>query len=394
MDDKSAPASAPAPKPTDTEQSPVIPVVQAQKPPKKSKVKLIVGIVIGSLVIVGLTALALWYFLVWQSPQNVLTRAVAKTFTTEKSIASGTITTEMNGAKVEVAIKSASDLPKGKLAATVKISPEGLDKAIEINADGVLADDGTLYFKLDGVKKSVNIVIDQVIQSQLGSGAESHEKVAYMNSPEGKKMMEQVKQQALKQLQPVIDAVDGQWVKISPSDLSNLPSEDTACVFDSLKMIQTDADARKEVAKVYQDNAFLVIKGETEAKDGSKGYDIELDKDKAREFAKAAVDTKLGRKMKDCGGELTADSMTGDSSKGSVDSFRVWIANGELRSVELTQKADGAEAKIAYDLQPGKTETIDVPSDTKTLTELVEELQDAFSDSSSSGLSPFSALSI
>ena len=169
MDDKSAPASAPAPTPTSTEQSPVTPVVQVPQPPKKSKVKLIVGIVVGSLVAIGLIALALWYFLVWQSPQNVLTRAVANTFTTEKSIVSGTISTELSGTKVEVAIKSASDLPKGKVAATLKISPKGVDKAIEVNADGVLGEDGTIYFKIDGIQKAVDSVFDQVMQAQMGS---------------------------------------------------------------------------------------------------------------------------------------------------------------------------------------------------------------------------------
>ncbi len=380
MDDKSAPA--PAPTPTSTEQSPVIPVVQVPQPPKKSKVKLIVGIVIGSLVTIGLIALALWYFLVWQSPQNVLTRAVANAFTTEKSIVSGTVTTEFNGAKVEVAIKSASDLPKGKVAATIKVSPEGMDKAIEVNADGVLGDDGTIYFKIDGIKKAVDSVFDQIIQAQMDTGASSSEMTAYMSSPEGKKMIEQMKQEALKQFQPVIDATDGQWIKISSSDLAGASSKEATCIFDAIKMIQTDADARKELAKTYQNNAFLVIKGETEGKDGLKGYDIEVDNTKTKEFASAAGDTKVGRKLKDCGDISMTEAMTDSSESGSVERFRVWISGNELRSIEIVQKADGAEVKTTYDVQAGKTESIDVPSDAKSITDLQEELSEAMGGAS------------
>ena len=235
---------------------------------------------------------------------------------------------------------------------------------------------------LEGIQKAVDSVFDQVMQAQMGSSAGSSEMAAYMNSAEGKKMMEQMKQEALKQFQPVIDAVDGQWIKISSSDLAGVSSKEATCMFDALKMMQTDTDARKELAKAYQNNAFLVIKGEAEGKDGLKGYDIEIDKTKTKEFASAAGDTKVGRKLKDCGGASMTESMTDSSKYGSVERFRVWISGSEIRSIELVQKADGAEMKTTYDVQAGKTESIDVPSDAKSITDLQEELSEAMGGAS------------
>lgn len=370
------------------------PIMQAVQPPKKSKAGLIVGIIIGSLLLLGLIGLALWYFLVWKSPQNVVTRAVAKSLVAEKSISSGSMTIEAEKAKVNIDIKTVSDAPKAKATATIKVTPDGMDRTFEADFEGVIGDDGAIYFKVEGVEEAISGVFEAAIEAGIEESATS-EQIAFLETPQGQAYLGQMKEQAMSQFQPVIDAVDGNWVKITADDITGSNSDEQRCVIEAVKLFQNDRDFRKQVSGIYQKHPFYTIGDKVEDKNGMKGYTITLDKSASDRFISELQTVAFSDKLRDCKEELSTSASSSSSTYGDA-SYKLWVDGSEnVRSIEMTGKSDVDKISITMDVEYGKTEAVEVPSDAKTVTELKEELESLSSDGSlQTDLLPFSTLSI
>lgn len=367
------------------------PVMQAvEQPKKKSKTGLIIGIVVGSLVLLGLIALALWYFLVWQHPQNVLSRAVAKSFTQETSVAQGKITAEADGMDMTIDFKGATNQKKGKIDATMSVNAKGVNQAVKVSFEGIAGDDGALYFKADGIKAAVDQVFEASFKENMLAET-TPEQRAFLNTPEGKAYVEQMKKTAMEQFTPVIDAVDGEWVKVTPADLMVGDTKDARCAVEMLRAFQSDTTLRQQIARLYERHPFYTVSGDVEAKQGMKGYRITIDSEKARAFGQALRDDILRTQLRGCDtDEMFDTSKDYRSGKDADYSFKIWLDGSEtVRSIEMSGTSDEAKMVMQMDIEYGKTESIDVPSQTKTMKELQDELSDLFEGT----MLPFQALS-
>ena len=157
----------------------VAPSVPAAHPPygsaalkPKKKVGLIVGIISGVLILILAITAALLYFLWWQNPQKIVTDAVVNTMTTKKAVVNGKMTVIANNdSKIELNIKSAADSPKTKTDVEAKITLKNVSKTVNLKAAVVTDQDGTIYIKLDGMRKLVESVVSLAIESNVPSSA-------------------------------------------------------------------------------------------------------------------------------------------------------------------------------------------------------------------------------
>ena len=181
----------------------------------KKKVGLIVGIISGVLILILAIAAALLYFLWWQNPQKIVTDAVVNTMTTKKAVVNGKMTViASNDSKIELNIKSAADSPKTKTDVEAKITLKNVSKTINLKAAVVTDQDGTIYIKLDGMRKLVESVVSLAIESNVPSSA-------YEASPSLKQQIEAIKKQIISQLEEKMSKIDGKWLKTTAEDITN-----------------------------------------------------------------------------------------------------------------------------------------------------------------------------
>ncbi len=347
----------------------------------KKKVGLIVGIISGVLILILAIAAALLYFLWWQNPQKIVTDAVVNTMTTKKAVVNGKMIVIANNSKIELNIKSAADSPKTKTDVEVKITLKNVSKTVNLKAAVVTDQDGTIYIKLDGMRKLVESVVSLAIEANVPSSA-------YETSPSFKQQIEAVKKQIISQLEEKMSKIDGKWLKTTAEDIAN-NNTDIKCSAEIVKKLQNDSKARKEIADIYRQNSFLIIKDtKLDDRNGGRGFEIDLNSDeavaKAKDFSKALESTSIGKNIKNCTKDVRHNNGSVNKTGKSNGTLKIWadVNSHALKAVEIKGKGKDSSASLSLDIDTNKTESIDIPSNAASLKSVVEELFKGISSSS------------
>ena len=142
-----------------------------QQPPKKKRTGLIVGIVLGSIAVIGIITAVLLYFLWWQNPQKVVTDALVGAATAQKSITSSTMTVKSDDFNIAVSMKGSADSPKSSFDTKVKVSSKhfGDFGEFELQLAGVMDEKGTIYLKADGLQKIMDKAVELAVEFTTSS---------------------------------------------------------------------------------------------------------------------------------------------------------------------------------------------------------------------------------
>lgn len=338
-----------------------------QMQPKKSKKGLIIGIVTGSLLLIALVAGLLTYFLWWQNPQKMVTDAVANTITTQKATVSGNVVVEVKdaGFKLDMSIKSANDIDKSKTDISAKMMFGQSSESINLNLKGnVIVSGKDIYLKADNLKSSIadaykayNKFMAEILGYSM-TDSEINQKVA----------------DDLRPFNPTISKLDGKWLKVSLDDITDKKSR---CVANELSELNKNNNFKREIAKVYQENQFLVVQdAKVGDRNGGRGFEVHGSKDKLKSFIKSVENTEFGKKVKDCDSKaFDRDALDNNDSGNSK--LKLWVDSGHnLKAFELEGDSDGTKIKFSFDINPGKTENIEIPSNADNLKDVLGEFDE------------------
>ena len=372
--------------PEQSQSAPQPPYGNTATQPKKKRVRLIVGIISGVVALILVVTALLLYFLWWQNPQKMVTDAVANAITTKKAIVNGKVTVNAgDNGRLELDIKTANDAPKSKTDIAARITVNGVSESVKVNAELVSDGNGTLYIKAKGIKKAITSLVDAVIENQLRAS-----NVAMDTSTE--QQADAYKKQIMTQLNPVLAKIDDKWLKISVSDFDEKASECSAKVMSKL---QKDDAMRNEIANLYAENSFLIIKDtKVEERNGARGFEIDVNSaeshDKARAFAEAMKDTQFGKELRKCdpGADFkTKRNSAKNSKEDNRGALRIWVDSfsHKLKAVEfkLDDHDQEVTANLTLDIEQDKTEEITVPSSAENLKDVMNEVVKQFSHTTS-----------
>lgn len=352
--------------------------------PKKSKKKFVIGGVIAGALILLCGGGALAYSM-YQQPDKVVADGFVNVFKAKMTGATGTAEVSTNETKLTVDLSGKSSDDASAMTANVKVKMKTGDlsgKEFSVVADGVYVKEGTVYFRLANLDKAFDAYIDATYSSESMTDYSS-----------------QYKSYVKQMYQPIIDKINNQWLKISPDDLKDVDkdsSDDMQCATDALKKLRDDKNVSKEVSDTYKANKFIIIKEKLGTKDGSMGYVIDVDKDKSKTFGEALEKTEFGKSIKKC--TDMNDSSSSDSSFDDIDSssddsdikngrFEIWVDQWSHQITHVVASGEGSgDADFNLDFKPvyNKLETINTPTDAKSIKELTKELESLSSSSSSS----------
>lgn len=364
------PVSTPARPASPTSQPPIMNSVM---PPKK-KTGLIIGIVTGSVVLLLAIAAVLLYFFWWQDPQRMVTDAVVNSFQTKKVVSSGKLVMNLgDGNKVDIKLKAATDAPKSKTEATIKLAINGMEIQQDITLTMVADGKGTIYIKSEHLKDIVRQMVETIIKARSRGML-----------PDTQSTM--VRDQILKQLDEKLNKIEGKWLKVSFDELGVSRTNKDTCSQEIFDLINADQQVRSKLINAYRKNSFVTVKKDAkiEPRDGAPGFEIDLASDgkmsdKLRAFVDSLGDTKLGKKIKECYGNKVFNTANKTTPSKRLPTIRIWVDpwSHQLKALEIKARgSDGDKDRnltIDMTFDYGKSEQIDIPSDADNLKSVLQD---------------------
>lgn len=339
--------------------------------PKKGKKKLIILLSLIFVVLLlggGSVAAYFWY----QSPQKVINDSLIHAVTSKASIYSGNVIIDSNGTKVTVDIKSKQvNSVTGSMDATIKISYDGED--YETSGSVVYDSKGDLYFKISNLEE----IASQYLTTVGLTGTDSAS-TAITNS-----------------VDDLVERIDDTWVKVSSSDLKEFSQSyatSKTCIDTAVDKFKDDKKAIAEVTDLYTKNQFVVVDKSLGQKDGSFGYQVKGDEDKAESFVKGFVGTTIYKTLHDCDETFAVDAddvnFEAATSTSNVTT-ELWVDVWSHKPTKLvvSGKEDGTSVLATIKTDYNSKVEVTTPTDSISLSQLktyIEEFTDSITSAYSS----------
>lgn len=332
---------------------PVITAPASMMKPKKSKKKVvIVGIIVLAIALLG--GGGVFAYTMYQNPQKVITDAIMSAVTAKTATYSGTVSINATDVKASVILAGKQSAIAGSINAQVTVTTGG--KEYSLTGDGVITSTGDLYVKLTKLD-SISAALTSLANAQLGTTGDSTALV-----------------------QKLVGKVDGTWVKVSSSDLksySDTAASAQTCTTTALDKFKNDSSATKEITDLYQKHPFIAVDKNLGVVNGSVGYALKADKTATTAFIDGLKSTKIYTTLHDCDSTFTLDSsaLTADTGT-ATGSVELWANQWthQLTKVVLADTSSGSTINATIEPAFNQPVTIDTPTGSTTLTQLVSDL--------------------
>lgn len=333
-------------------------------PTKKSKKGLLIGIISGSVVLLGLIAAVLWYFLVYNNPTNVVFDAFSKVLAAKSGSADGNAAFTGTDFSIKSDISAASN-EANQVSLDTKMTATISGQELKLDA-GFVGEKDTLYIKLDG--------LSEIVSTMVGGSEYSAMITTYYGG--------------------LLSKVDGKWVVLSESDLAEYTNNDdedaSKCMEAQYSKLKTDASLRSELVATYRAHPLFIIESKGSDKDGNHYVLKPVTSTEAKKFFKALAETQFIKGLDDCtNADLKSsvrDAVSGDisSSDAAAGTIDLWIDGWShtINKVALSSSLESGEGiKIEFTTKFNNNPTITVPKADTTFDDLkteIEKLQQQF----------------
>lgn len=338
-----------------------------QEPPKKSRKKLIMGIIGGVAALIMLIVGVVVYFMVFnKTPQRALEESVAHALMMHNAVSEGEMKITTNGTAIRAKITTSAADGNAETVLNMEVTSQqhgmrSVSVKLPVTTMRLVGD--TVYFKIDNLRQLVEKFFE------LGMSQQS----TVMDPDDYREEREL----ALRQYEPMIKELEGQWLKMEMTQAAQ--TEEQRCFADIMREFRTDKTVRERAAKVYRARPFMTVREDLGKRDGLHGVVVGVHEGNAREFirdlAKELENTTFGKRMKECGRDIeeSTDQATDRTMDGKVT---LWIdmAKSEIRRVEMSVKNEEEEARVSGDftIRPGAASEVKAPDNAKDLQRVVE----------------------
>ncbi len=346
-----------APQPLASQQPPITPYAP---PRRRRKGLLIGGILAGALVLLGGGG-ALAYNLWYQNPDKVVHDAIVNMIKAKTIQGTGNFVVSSDDYKITVKTDGRSDSASGlvNVEADFEFGSDAAKFALKLHGSGMYKDD-VFYVKLGGVRE---------IFDTFAANAED------------------IDTRTKNQIIAVIDKIDDKWISIKASDYEDVSkevSEQQACISRAMKTLSQDESVERELVDLYKANQIVQVVNQLDTRDGSFGYEIELDRDKAAAFVEGIADTTYGKSMKECDDSIDFKEIAESVKKADLDGsskprvrMELWVSRfgHEITEFSVKVEDDTASAEFVTNPEFNKDVTIEAPSDAISLKDLMADIE-------------------
>lgn len=357
------------------------PVVPAAVPPKKSGKKkwIIAGVVAALVVVVG--GGGVFAYTAYQNPEKVLMDGVVNVFGDLPTSGKASLSYKTADSSFDLAVDAKRDDTLATGLLTVKYKADTINLEGSANFAAAVSGDG--YIKINDLDKLAKTAIDVMVDEQAKWAKES-------GFPLSEQEIADMKTKMYDEYKPTIDKINNKWVKFPADKSDKEEGKNQKCLADTMKKLKKDSKMRDELATVYKNNKFIVIKDELGVKNGSYGFSLDFDQKKANAFGRAVEKTAFAKEVEHC---IDPDAKDKDSNRDyesdDTDSesesplknekYELWISQWSHQITAINAAADikdGDKASIKFSLSVDyKAVTgLSVPKDSIDYKEVEESL--------------------
>jgi flagellar basal body-associated protein FliL len=343
---------------------------------KKSKLPLIIVLIVAGVLVLGGIGFAIWWFAYYNSDNKVLSDAFYNTLSTAegtgdvklsvKVVGDNTTTPDMS---FEANIKTSANQEIAAVDIDGKFSANTL--SISASANTVLSKNGDFYVKVNDLDKILGSL--GLSSTTLGGFDASR--------------------------------VSNKWIKISQDDLKGLTSQtevnsdDSAkCIEDITTTLVEKKDAQKEILDAITSSKALTAKRVGSDKDGIK-FELNTDVDRYYDLLAAAIETDLFKSIGDCAKKMdssiewptsAADINVSESEQAAqiaslketlknVDvKVNFWVGAWDHKPTRMSVNVKMSDPQIEFVMdvtrKDGKV-NVAIPSDSTNLESVIQDLQ-------------------
>jgi hypothetical protein len=285
-----APSTPDTPTAPNAPTAPVTPEAQPFKPAKKSRKKLAIILSIIGVLIAAVAAAAIWWFAYYNNDRAILKSAFDNLLTQQ----SGTFDMELTAnlgdnapdgiGAITANAKIASD-DQGNTSGDFSLSVDISGEALKVEGAMYAAANGDAYVKLGGLKPVVDMAVEMIGSEEDAAGFAAMEDL----------------------INPIIDKVDGKWIKISTDDIKSMTGEDVnlsetqKCMADVTKRLRDDAAVRKNLLEALKSEGVLTAKRVDKNADSFK-YELTFDGTNIERFGQNIAGTEIVEQIANCTG--------------------------------------------------------------------------------------------
>ena len=316
----------------------------------------------------------------------IIADAITRAFQSEKLETTGTVTMSSDAFDMTLTLASLTDGANESADITIGVAADRLPSDLEFRLSGVYSQEGTLYVRAGGIEKFVNSLVSELVSRQVTAIGASEQEMTLEDRASLKQYAAQVEAQIRQMIDPIIQKVDNQWLRVSEDTLRD-DNEVAACMLEVIDRMKTDAGLQQELVAAYRRHNFLIIKHEAGTRDGSTGYEMALDgpelKSKLDGFSAAMKDTELARLIRGCDvaddeSDIGADAESADDQV--ARKLIIWVSQDAraLTGLDLEiQNGDfGSVTKLQFNDRA--TQSVSVPTDAREADEVIKEIQENF----------------
>jgi hypothetical protein len=337
----------------------------------KNKKKLIIG-ACGIILALGIGVFTT-FFVNAQKPENVLVAAVMGAIESNAVKLQGNVEyINKNIEDDEFGIKNMkiesdveSQLVPSKQGTNITITTTN-DKEITLELENIILEDGALYLKIAGVKKSLEAFHKEIQEFEL--------------------------EEYLDQFNDIIEMMDGQWWKISLEDFESDHKyiDQYECTVKTLSEFGKNTSQRKEVANLYEKYPLLNVEKTDKKINNATGYDVSLNTENLANFLNNTSDLEIYKKMADCA-DIDLDGIDyeydkevfkyheSDEESPVITLYIGGLFNKELKEIASNYKNDDFEYNASIKLTFVDKINIVAPEDSKNIKELWDMIQERIS---------------
>jgi hypothetical protein len=323
------------------------PTVIAGKPKNKKRIMIIIIAVVVVLLGAAAAAYQFWY----QNPQKVVTDGLVHALQAETTAYTGTIDVNSEAVNVKIAVDGAYDMGAQDVNAKITMSLGNIDYTL---TGSVLFDkNNDLYIKIAN--------LDAIIAPLR------------LTMPE----------EARATFDGLVAKVDNTWIKISADELATYNqglSRSQTCLNNAVQQTENHVALQKEIKNIYTNNAFVTAAESLGSKDGSMGYSLTIDQDKAKAFAADLKNTESYKTLHDCDETFTIDENSffkSQDASGAVTT-QLWVSQftHQITEFSAVQTNSDKTSTTQLNLKPvyNTAVSINSPEQSITLKELQDEL--------------------
>lgn len=274
-------------------------------------------------------------YAIYQNPDNVVTSAIAKAFSSESILTVGSLS---QGSQLRTDFKTQFSHKDGYDGfVELSIDPSG-DEATKVIAQVAGQVDGDAYFRI----KNIETVLNGLLEPYSALGQSNQLIGTIIDSYKA-------------QFQPIIDGLDGKWVKYGTAEIRKTnEAQATAfeCTQDAVKGLSGDTGQLLELGVIYQKNRIILSKESLGVVDGNSGYVVYIDQKAVKKFNEAFKTTKLSKDLRACSknGKDTY-GLDEDLSKNTSEMvIQVWVDQWthQLKKVIIQDEKNDLSVKIDF----------------------------------------------